>query len=116
MFVVTDDGVAVFETVNSAHACNMLVEIREITDQPIKYALHSHNHWDHASGGGVMQEAGAQTVMHSLAADWLEQYPGRDTSTPDIVWSGARRDIALGDVTIQLHYLGLNHGAGIPFL
>lgn len=69
MFVVTDDGVATFETVNSKHAGDMVEAIRAITDKPIKYALHSHNHWDHASGGAVMQEAGAQTVMHSLAAD-----------------------------------------------
>ena len=39
--------------------------------------------------------------------------PGRDTSTADIVWDGARRDIRLGDVTIELHYLGLNHGLGM---
>ena len=113
MFVVTEDGVAAFETVNSKHAGEMLKEIRAITDKPIKYALHSHNHWDHASGGKVMQEAGAQTVMHSLAAEWLAANPGRDTSTPDIIWDGARHDVLLGDVTIQLHYLGLNHGLGM---
>lgn len=113
MFVVTDDGVAAFETVNSKHAGAMLEEIRAITDKPIKYALHSHNHWDHASGGNMMQETGAQTVMHSLAAEWLAANPGRDTSTPDIIWDGARHDVLLGDVTIQLHYLGLNHGLGM---
>ena len=113
MFVITDDGVAAFETVNSEHAGAMLEEIRTITDKPIKYALHSHNHWDHASGGKVMQEAGAQTVMHALAAEWLAAHPGRDTSTPDITWDGARHDIQLGDLTIQQHYLGLNHGLGM---
>jgi glyoxylase-like metal-dependent hydrolase (beta-lactamase superfamily II) len=71
MFVVTDDGVAAFETVNSEHATAMLEAIRTITDQPVKYALHSHNHWDYANGGGVMQQADAQTVMHTLAAKWL---------------------------------------------
>ena len=113
MFVVTDDGVAVFETVNSDHAGKMLEEIRTVTDKPVKYALLSHNHWDHASGGKVMQEAGAQTVMHKLAADYLVANPGQDTSPPDIVWEGARHDISLGDITIQMHYLGLNHGLGM---
>lgn len=113
MFVVTDDGVAAFESVNSEHATALLRAIRAVTDKPIKYILHSHNHWDHASGGGVMQEAGAQSVMHSLAAEYLVANPGKDTSPPDIIWDGARRDIALGDVTIQLHYLGLNHGLGM---
>lgn len=113
MFVVTDDGVAVFETVNSKHASALLEAIRKVTDKPVKYALHSHNHWDHSSGGKVMQAVGAQTVMHKLAAEWLAANPGRDTSTPDMVWDGKRRDIKLGEVTIQMHYLGLNHGLGM---
>lgn len=113
MFVITDEGVAAFETVNSEHSVAMLMAIRAITDKPVKYALHTHNHWDHASGGAVMQAIGAQTVMHALAADWLAVNPGRDTSPPDMVWDGARKDIALGDVTIQMHHLGLSHGLGM---
>ena len=113
MFVVTDDGVAAFETVNSQHAGAMLEAIKGVTDKPVKYALHTHNHWDHSSGGKVMQDAGAETVMHARAAEWLTANPGRETSTIDIVWDGARRDIPLGDITIQSHYLGLNHGLGM---
>lgn len=113
MFVVTDEGVAAFETVNSQHAGAMLEAIKSVTDQPVKYALHTHNHWDHSSGGKVMQDAGAETVMHKFAAEWLAANPGRDTSTIDIVWDGAQRDIPLGDITIQSHYLGLNHGLGM---
>jgi glyoxylase-like metal-dependent hydrolase (beta-lactamase superfamily II) len=113
MFVVTDEGVAAFETVSSKHAGAMLEAIRSVTDKPVKYALHSHNHWDHSNGGSVMQAAGAQTVMHKRAAQWLAANPGRDSSKPDIVWDGARRDIKLGNVTVQLHYLGLNHGLGM---
>ena len=113
MFVVADDGVAVFETKNSQHASAMLEAIRSITDQPVTYAFHSHNHWDHNGGGAVMQETGTQTVMHALAAEWLAANPGRDTSTPDVVWDGSRHDINIGGVTVQLHYLGLNHGLGM---
>jgi len=42
-----------------------------------------------------------------------EHERGRAPSTPDIVWDGACRNIKLGDVTVQLHYLGLNHGLGM---
>jgi glyoxylase-like metal-dependent hydrolase (beta-lactamase superfamily II) len=113
MFMVTDGGVAVFETVNTAHGEKMIEAIRGITDQPIEYAMHSHNHWDHASGGGVFQAAGAETVAHSLAAQYLAAVPGQDTSTVDIVWDGNRHDIEIGGVTVQLHYLCLNHGLGM---
>lgn len=113
MFIVTEEGVAVFESVNTSHATELLDAIRSVTDQPVRYALHSHNHWDHTGGGKVFQDAGAQTVMHKLAAEWLAANPGRETSPPDIVWEGERRDLDLGEVTIELHYLGLNHGLGM---
>ena len=113
MFLVTDEGVVVFETVNSAHGEKMIEAIRGVSDQPIKYALHTHNHWDHASGGAVFRAVGAETVMHALAAEYLEANPGKDTSPPDIVWEGDRHDISIGGVTVQHHYLGLNHGLGM---
>ncbi len=113
MFMVTDDGVAVFESVSNAHAEKLLAAIKEITDQPVKYAFHSHNHWDHAGGGKVFQDAGAETVMHSQAAAWLEANPGMETSPPDVTWDGNHRDFEIGGTTVELHYLGLNHGLGM---
>lgn len=113
MFVVGDDSVAIFETFHSVHAGKLLKAVRGVTDKPVKYAFISHNHWDHASGGQVFSDAGAQTVMHQLAADWVEANPGRDTAPPDMTWSGDRKDFDMGDFTVQLHYLGLNHGMGL---
>ena len=113
MFVVTDEGVAAFETVNSKHSTAMLEAIRKVTDKPVKYAMHSHNHWDHANGGGVMQKAGALTVMHSDAADWLAKYPNKDAATPDVTWEGEQHNIKLGDLTVQLHHVGTSHGLGM---
>jgi hypothetical protein len=52
-------------------------------------------------------------VMHQLAADWLRANPGRDTALPDMTWSGNRKDIHMGDFTVQMHYLGMNHGLGL---
>jgi glyoxylase-like metal-dependent hydrolase (beta-lactamase superfamily II) len=113
MFVVGEDSVAVFETFHSGHAQKMLEAIRIVTDKPIKYAFMSHNHWDHASGGQVFSNAGTQTVMHKRAAQWIAANPGRDTALPDITWSGDRKDFDMGDFTVSLHYLGLNHGMGL---
>jgi len=35
-----------------------LQAIQESTDKPVRFLLHSHNHWDHASGGQVFKDAG----------------------------------------------------------
>jgi glyoxylase-like metal-dependent hydrolase (beta-lactamase superfamily II) len=113
MFVVGDDSVAVFETFSSGHSEALLAAIRGVTHKPVEYAFQSHNHWDHSSGGQVFQKAGAQTVMHTLAAEWLAAHPGRDSAPPEMVWSGERKDVEVGGFTVQMRYMGLNHGLGM---
>ena len=113
MFVVGDTSVAVFETFNSRHSQKLLEAVRQITDKPIKYAFISHNHWDHASGGQVFSKAGTKTVMHKLAAEWVKANPGRDATAPDMTWTGDRMDIDMGNFTVQMRYLGLNHCLGL---
>ncbi len=113
MFIVTGEGVIAIESVTTEHANGLLQAIRQVSDQPVKYLLHSHNHWDHASGGQVFKDAGAKTVAHAEAVEWMKVNVGRDMAVPDESWSGKREDITLGDTTIELHYLGMNHGLGM---
>lgn len=113
MFVVTKIGVMVFETVNTSHANSMIKAIREVTDKPIKYAFHSHNHWDHSSGGKVFLDEGATTLAHIEAYEWMVANTGRDMAIPKQSWSGNRKDIEFGGTKVELHYLGMNHGMGM---
>lgn len=113
MFIVTTDGVIVIESVNSMHAKGMVEAIKQITEEPIKYLLHSHNHWDHASGGQVFKDIGAKTIAHVEAYEWMKANRGRDMAVPDEGWEGSRKDITLGQTRMELHYLGMNHGLGM---
>ena len=113
MFVVTDEGVIAIEPVNSRHATGMLEAIRSVTDQPVRYLLHSHNHWDHANGGNVFREAGAKIVAHEEAYAWMEANPNPELALPDDSWSGEKTEITLGGKTVELHYFGMNHGLGM---
>ena len=113
MFVVTNEGVIAIESVNSKHATGMIEAIKKITDKPIRYLLHSHNHWDHASGGKVFREAGATIVAHDEAFQWMKSNIGPDMVVPDQSWEGNRSDITHGGKVVELHYLGMNHGLGM---
>lgn len=113
MFVVTGEGVIAIEPVNPRHATGLLEAIRRVTDQPVRYLLHSHNHWDHSGGGQVFRDAGATIVAHEDAAEWMAANPHPAMVTPDERWSGERHDIVLGDATVELHHLGLSHGLGM---
>ncbi len=113
MFIVTSEGVIAIESINSMHARGMVEAIGQITNQPIKLLLHSHNHWDHASGGQVFKDAGAKTSAHVEAFEWMKANTSRDMVVPDESWAGDRKDISLGETTVELHYLGMNHGLGM---
>ena len=113
MFVVGEESVAVFETFDSSHAQKLLDAVQSVTNKPVTYAFHSHNHWDHASGGQVFEANGAKTVMHDLAAQWVAANPGQDTATPTMIWDGDRLDMDMGGFTVEMRYLGLNHGLGL---
>ncbi|MGH1366478.1 MAG: MBL fold metallo-hydrolase [Calditrichia bacterium] len=113
MFIVTSEGVIVIESFDSKHSTEMVKAIREITQLPIKYLLHSHNHWDHSSGGQVFKNEGAKTIAHLEAFNWMKANVGQDMVVPDESWSGNRKDIVLGKTTLEMHYLGMNHGMGM---
>jgi glyoxylase-like metal-dependent hydrolase (beta-lactamase superfamily II) len=113
MFVVTSEGVVVMDSANSHHAKGMVKAIKKVTSQPVRYVLQSHNHWDHAGGGKVFQDLGATVIAHEEAYAWMKGNPHHDLSLPDEAWSGMRKDLVVGDKTIELHYLGMSHGMGM---
>ena len=113
MFVVTKDGVVAIESVNTAHAKGLLSAIQSVTDKQVVYLLHSHNHWDHSSGGQVFRDVGATSIAHAEAYEWMRVHPHPDMALPTESWIGKRRDIKLGGTTIEMHYMGLSHGYGM---
>ncbi|NRB41688.1 MAG: MBL fold metallo-hydrolase [Pseudomonadales bacterium] len=113
MFIVTADGVIVIEPVNSKHAKGLLKAIRSVSQQPIRYLLHSHNHWDHAGGGQVFRDEGATIIAHVEAYEWMQANPHKDMALPDESWSGNKKTIVLAGTRLELHYLGMNHGLGM---
>ena len=49
--VVYDEGVLVVDTHSRPSSANALIrQIRALTDKPVRYAVNSHFHWDHAQG------------------------------------------------------------------
>merc|ERR1740128_1070622 len=110
MFVITGGGVIVFEPVRSSYATNMLAAIATVTNEPVKLVIISHNHNDHASGGQVFKDVGAKIVVHEETAAFIRASDDADLAEPDIVWECDRTDIILGNSTVELRFMGINHG------
>ena len=105
-FMVTDEGVIVADPISEGAAKAMLIEIRKVTDKPIKYLLYSHEHADHASGGQVFKDAGATLVSHEACVEHMKA-PGQTAATR--TWKGAHV-IELGGKTVEMFDFGPSHG------
>lgn len=113
MFVVTNDGVIAIEPVSKEHSKGLVAAIKSVTDKPIRYLLHSHNHWDHSKGGQVFRDEGATIMAHEDATKWYKANPHPDLVLPDDSWNGSLGTIELGGVTVELHHFASSHGLGM---
>ena len=103
----------VIDPMNKRHAENMLVKIREVTQAPIKYLFYSHNHYDHAKGGQVFKDEGAEIISHIGAYEYIKANPSPDLVLPDTKLTGDRYSVTLGGTTLDLYYVGVSHGNGM---
>lgn len=71
-FVVTDEGVVVFDTLGTPSLAKLLLtKIRSITHKPILKVIVSHYHADHIYGLQLFKEQGAQIIAPRGAMDYL---------------------------------------------
>ena len=111
MFIVTSEGVMATDPVGYGRpqgGAQYLAEIRKITNQPIRYVIYSHHHFDHIAGGGAFKEAGARVIAHRKAKERLEVLKDPNTILPDETVD-TRRTITLGGTALELTYVGPNH-------
>ena len=72
-FVVTPQGVVVFDTLGTpALGAQLLETIRSVTDAPVKTIYISHYHADHMYGTQAFVETGAEVVASNGAKRYLE--------------------------------------------
>jgi len=74
MFVVTSAGVIATDPIGYGRpqaVTTYVDEIKKVTNQPIKYLIYSHHHFDHIAGGKPFKDAGATVVAHRRAKERL---------------------------------------------
>ncbi|MET0606626.1 MAG: MBL fold metallo-hydrolase [Beijerinckiaceae bacterium] len=111
MFVVTPAGVIATDPIGLRRpqaVTTYIDEIKKVTNQPIKYVIYSHSHYDHIAGGKPFKDLGARFVAHRNARAQLQKFPSPDVVMPDEV-VGDARTINLGGTTLELRYVGKNH-------
>lgn len=126
-FVVTTDGVVVFDALGTpALARKMIGEIRKLTQQPIRRVVVSHWHADHYYGLQALKDLGAEIWAHEAAQpvlgsdgaaerlaqrrDLLAPWVGDDFKVvPADVWLSGDADFKLGGLTFRIRHVGPAH-------
>ena len=112
MFVVTSAGVIATDPVAYGRPTGgqaYVDEIKKVTNQPIKYLIYSHHHFDHIAGGKALKDAGATVIAHRRAKERLAKLADPHTVLPDETVSDKGRTITLGGTVLELKYVGINH-------
>src|SRR5512132_1266405 len=86
MFIVTSAGVIATDPIGYGRpqaVTTYVDEIKKVTNQPIRYVIYSHNHFDHIAGGKPFKDAGATFIAHKRAKERLEQVKDPHVVIPD---------------------------------
>jgi glyoxylase-like metal-dependent hydrolase (beta-lactamase superfamily II) len=111
MFIVTRDGVIATDPIAYGRPTGgqtYIDEIKKVTNQPVKFLIYSHHHYDHIAGGKAFKDAGARIIAHKRVKERLTPLADPNTVLPDESFDD-RRTITLGGTTLELIYLGRNH-------
>ncbi len=128
-FVVTDDGLLVFDTGSSETIGMALIKsIRTVSDAPIKWVINSHSHGDHWLGNSAfVTEKPAEMIASDVAIalmkkdgfDWVDRFnsmtngaTGKFKPVPakDAVTQAMERDF--GGVQVRILFSGNSHSPG----
>lgn len=129
-FIVTDDGVVVFDSLGTPSLANELIHIiKSITQQPIKKVIVSHFHADHIYGLQVFEELGAEIIAPYGAQKYIQSDAARERLEerrlslgpwvnenthlvlPDITIEKSKT-FTLGGITFTINYMGKAHSDG----
>lgn len=109
LFLVTDDGVIVTDPINAGVAKAYREAISSITDQPVKFVVYSHYHWDRVAGAQIFKNEGAQVIAQEKCAQRFIENPNPEVVPPDITFDETY-EVTLGGRSLSLYYFGPSHG------
>lgn len=112
VFMVTSEGVIATDPISPDAAQWLNNEIQVRFNQPVKYVLYSHDHWDHVSGAAAFPEA--TIVAHANAVPFI-QASDDPIELPNITFTN-ELVVKLGGKEVHLYYLGESHSNNLVYM
>jgi len=90
-WIIFEDYVLVIDANFPAGAKLIISKIRALTDKPIRFALDTHHHGDHAYGNQVFVENGAVPIAHTGVIEEMKRYETGYYGNKPGAWEGAAK-------------------------
>lgn len=115
---VTDDGVILVDNMFDRNHDGILAEVAKLTDQPIRFALNTHQHDDHAGGdhkllpiADVIAHDNVRANLSDIKQPYYEDTPGTPIGLPNITFADGM-SLFPGGHEVQIRYFGRGHTNG----
>ena len=115
---VTPDGVVLVDDMFDRNHADILAQVKQITERPLRYVINTHQHDDHAGGDFKMLPL-AEVIAHrnvyanlkNLKRPYFEDTPGTPIGLPRVTFSD-RLDVHLSGKDVEAYYFGRGHTSG----
>lgn len=106
--LVTNEGVALVDDMYERNYADIMAQVKDITEQPVRYVFNTHQHDDHAGSNAKMMSS-AEVISHrNVRANMVKlRQPGQ----PRVVFSD-EMSVFLGGQEIRAQYFGRGHTNG----
>jgi glyoxylase-like metal-dependent hydrolase (beta-lactamase superfamily II) len=115
---VTTDGVVLVDDMYYRNHDDILAQLGQLSDRPLKYVFNTHQHDDHAGGDAkilpiaeVIAHKNARANLIAKNKPFFEETPGTPIGLPRVTFSD-ETSVFLGGKEIRANYFGRGHTNG----
>lgn len=109
LFIVTPEGVIATDPISPAVARLYQRAIKEVTPQPVRFVIYSHDHTDHIAGGAVFRDT-ARFIAQESAVARIRARHNPNIVPPDITFRD-EYTLTLGGKVVRLISFGDTHSS-----
>src|SRR6186713_291371 len=115
---MTSEGVVLVDDMYDRNAADILAQVKQLTDRPLKYVFNTHQHDDHAGGNTkllplaeVISHKNARANLVAKKQPFFEETPGTPIGLARITFSD-EASVFVGGKEIRAYYFGRGHTNG----